>query len=153
MSALDKLAACAGTWSGTNSLSDPSMNVSDDSPSTIVVAPVLGGRFIRMDYTWSYKGDPQEGSLLIGCVSDAGEVTAQWIDSWHMGESVMSCHGMAGADGSLSVTGSYAAPPGPDWGWRIAVEPVDDSDLRLFMYNITPDVEEGLAVHADYRRD
>ncbi|HIF06476.1 MAG TPA: hypothetical protein EYQ64_05850 [Gemmatimonadetes bacterium] len=59
MSALDKLAACTGTWAGTSRLSDPSMNVSDDSPSTLVLTPVLAGRFIRVDYTWGYKGDPQ----------------------------------------------------------------------------------------------
>ncbi len=152
MSALDKLAACIGTWAGTSRLSDPSMNVSDDSPSTLVLTPVLAGRFIRVDYTWGYKGDPQEGSLLIGSVSDPGEVTAQRIDTWHMGESVMSCHGTAGGDGSIDAKGSYAAPPGPDWGWRIALDPGDGS-LRLRMYNITPDGDEAIAVDTDYARD
>ncbi len=83
-------------------------------------------------------------------MSDPGEVTAQWIDTWHMGESVMSCHGTAGDDGSIDVKGSYAVPPGPDW-W-IALDP-DDGSLRLRMYNITPDGEEAIAVDADYARD
>ena len=138
MSALEKLAECAGGWTGTNRLSDPSMNVSDDSPSTAALTPLLGGKFIRLDYTWAYEGAAQEGSLLIGYESAPAIVTAHWVDTWHMGEAVMSCKGTAEEDGSVVVLGSYAAPPGPDWGWRIVLQPVDGRTLRLVMYNHSP---------------
>ena len=138
MSALEKLAECAGGWTGTNRLSDPSMNVSDDSPSTAELTPLLDGKFIRLDYTWAYEGAAQEGSLLIGYESAPAIVTAHWVDTWHMGEAVMSCKGTAEDDGSVVVLGSYAAPPGPDWGWRIVLQPVDGTTLRLVMYNISP---------------
>jgi len=152
LSALEKLAECACGSTGTNRLSDPSMNVSDDSPSTAELTPLLDGKFIRLDYTWAYEGAAQEGSLLIGYESAPAIVTAHWVDTWHMGEAVMSCKGTAEDDGSVVVLGSYAAPPGPDWGWRIVLQPVDGTTLRLVMYNITPDGEEELAVEADYRR-
>ncbi|UCF18622.1 MAG: hypothetical protein JSU87_11815 [Gemmatimonadota bacterium] len=66
MSPLDKLAKCSGNWLGTNRLHDPTASAPDDSQSTAAVTPVLGGKFIRLDYTWAYRGDPQEGSLLFG---------------------------------------------------------------------------------------
>ena len=128
------------------------MKVWDDSPSTTDLTPLLGGRFIRLDYTWAYQGSAQEGSLLIGYESGPAVVTAQWIDNWHMGEAVMSCRGTAKTDGSVDVRGSYAAPPGPDWGWRIVLEPRDGTALHLVMYNITPEGDEELAVEADYTR-
>jgi hypothetical protein len=52
----------------------------------------------------------------------------------------------------LSVRGSYAAPPGPDWGWRIEITP-DGRTLRIVMFNIWPDgSREDLAAEASYTR-
>ena len=152
MSALEELVACAGRWTGTNRLSDPSMNISDDSPSTAALTPLLNGTFVRMDYTWAYKGAAQEGSLLIGYQSGPAVVTAHWVDTWHMGEAVMSCQGTSDADGSIDVRGAYAAPPGPDWGWRITLRPSEGSALQLLMYNVTPDGQETVAVETEYTR-
>ena len=128
------------------------MNVEDESPAGAEVTTLLGGRFVRMDYTWAYQGTPQEGSLLIGFMSGAAVVTAQWIDTWHMGESVMSCHGTADPDGSIIVRGTYAVPPGADWGWRIGLEPREASEIRLVMFNASPEGHEELAVKVDYTR-
>ncbi len=152
MSALDKLAECSGSWRGTNRLRDPGMNDLDDSPSTAELTPLLDGRFIRLDYTWAYQGAAQKGSLLIGFDSGPAVATAHWVDTWHMGEAVMSCHGIAETDGSIMVRGTYSAPPGPDWGWRIGLRPSDGTALHLVMYNISPDGDEELAVETDYTR-
>jgi hypothetical protein len=151
MSTLDALAACAGSWRGTNKLHDPHNNVAEESAGTAAVTPVLGGKFVRMDYTWEYQGKPQEGSLLIGCDAREDTLTAHWIDSWHMGNKVMACSGPGQAGPVFSVRGSYAAPPGPDWGWRIEITP-GDSELRLVMVNIWPEGKEELAVEAVYVR-
>ena len=151
MAVLDSLKACAGRWVGTSRLQDPHMNLADASPSTATVTPVLNGRFVRLDYTWAYRGDPQEGSYLIGHDSAAGEVTAHWADTWHMADKVMACRGRAEPGGALSLRGSYAAPPGPDWGWRTVIT-ASDGALRVVMYNVTPDGQEDLAVEAEYRR-
>jgi hypothetical protein len=48
----------------------------------------------------------------------------------------------------LAATGRYAAPPGPDWGWRIELVGEGPDVLVLRMLNITPDGEEALAVEA-----
>ena len=87
------------------------------------MTPVLGGRFVRLDYTWGYQGKPQEGSLLVGFDPQSGEVSGHWIDTWHMGRLVLSLRREAAASGTIAVRGSYAAPPGPDWGWRIEIAP------------------------------
>lgn len=142
--------AYAGSWRGNNRLQDPHTNAPDDSPATATITPILGSRFIRLDYTWAYQGSPQEGSLLIGYEAEAGVVTAHWIDTWHMGDKVMACRGNASKSGEISVLGSYGAPPGPDWGWRIIIRPGEGRRLHVVMFNITPDGDEMLAVETEY---
>lgn len=151
MNALEKLIGCAGNWRGANTLQDPTTGAPEESQATAVVTPLLGGRFVRFDYTWQYQGAPQEGSILFGCDTKAHTLTAHWIDSWHMGNKAMACEGPVQDSGKLSVRGSYAAPPGPDWGWRIDVTPGDD--LRMEMVNIWPDGREDAAVEASYTRE
>ena len=114
--------------------------------------PLLGGRFVRLDYTWSYQGTPQEGSLLVGFQSGPGRATIHWIDAWHMADGVLACEGAVEPDGTIAVRGSYAVPPGPDWGWRIAIRPGDGSALAIVMHNVTPGGEEAVAVEATFRR-
>lgn len=154
MDALERLAACAGTWRGTSTLQDPMSGKADESPSAATVTPVLGGRFVRLDYTWSYDGKPQEGSLLVGLDRKAGTASAHWIDSWHMGSKVMALGGPAGdGGGALVVRGTYAVPNHPDWGWRIDLLAEDGEALRVVMYNVWPEgKQEDLAVEAVYTR-
>lgn len=146
------LTACAGRWSGVNTLQDPNLMAPEDSPATAAVAVLLGGRFVRIDYTWAYRGKPQEGSLLIGGDAKTGTATAHWIDAWHNGDNVMACVGTAVEESRISLRGSYAAPPGPDWGWRIDLLPGDASNFRMVMFNIWPDGREDLAVESAFSR-
>jgi Protein of unknown function (DUF1579) len=147
---VESLAACAGSWRGANTLQDPNTGKPEESPSTVTVTPVLDGRFVRLDFTWAYQGKPQEGSLLVGFDPKSGEVSGHWIDSWHMGRAVLACKGTA-AEGTIAVRGSYAAPPGPDWGWRIEITPGSEA-LRITHTNIDADGTEDLAVEGIYSR-
>lgn len=153
MSALDGLIACTGSWRGTSTLQDPHAGIAEESPATANVTPVAQGRFVRLDYTWEYQGKPQDGSLLIGFDPKADKVSAHWIDSWHMGRQVMACEGKGPSGATISVLGSYAAPPGPDWGWRTEITAEDGNSLRVVMYNIWPEGREDLATEAVYTRD
>lgn len=152
MDGLDTLLACAGTWHGGSRLQDPATNAGKESDSTLAVVPMLGARFVRLDYGWAYDGAPQEGSLLLGYEPTSQTISAHWIDSWHMGRAVMTCVGTAGGNPTVSVRGSYPVAPGPDWGWRIELTPSADDRLRLVMINISPDGAEELAVEASYSR-
>jgi Protein of unknown function (DUF1579) len=152
MNTLDKLKAQAGSWQGTSQLTTSPSVAAEDSASRLILTEILNGTFIRMDYTWAYQGNPQEGSLLIGYQAKPNIITAHWIDTWHMREKVMICQGSTDAEGITSVRGSYAAPPGPDWGWRIVMKLDDNQTLHIIMYNISPDEQEYLAVEAKYAR-
>jgi Protein of unknown function (DUF1579) len=150
MSILETLTTWVGNWQGSNQLQDPHANSPEDSPSNLTVTSILKGKFIRMDYTWAYHGDPQEGSFLIGYEANLNIVTVHWMDTWHMSDKVMICQGKSETDNELSVQGSYAAPPGPDWGWRIGMKSENNQTLRIIMYNLSPEGQAYLAVEAEY---
>ncbi len=152
MTMLEKLAACEGSWEGTSRLQmDADAGTIVESPSTASVTRVANGKFVRIDYKWSFDDKPQEGSYLVGHLVKTGEVTAHFIDSFHMGAKVMACTGTGNSDGVISVLGSYPAPPGPDWGWRTIITPAGDS-LKIVMNNIWPEGREDMAVEASYTK-
>ena len=151
MAGLEALTALEGDWAATYQLrGDPSFD--QDSPTSATVVPMLGGRFVRIDYTWIESGNTEEGSIVIGCEPDPGGVTVAWMDSWHNADRLMICTGRRTDDGGIDVLGSYPSnPPGPDWGWRTVITPQGDR-WTLMMFNITPEGEEAPAVTAEYRR-
>lgn len=152
MSISKQLAALAGTWQGVNKLwLEPGTPVRE-SDSKLVIALAANGKFASFQYGWAFEGESQEGLLIVGSAGQPGQAQAVWADSWHMQDSLWVCAGSMELDGSFSVQGTYAAPPGPDWGWRITLTAQDATTLRLTMYNITPDGQEFLAVETIYRR-
>lgn len=70
-----------------------------------------------------------------------------------MGSKAMDCHGAVAEGNRIAVQGSYAFPPGPDWGWRIEITPEDGCSLRVLMFNISPDGHSQPAVEASYTRE
>lgn len=140
MAGLEPLISCAGAWKGTTILQDPKTNRPDESPGTLRVTPILNDRFVRLEYTWSYDGAPQEGSLLVGFDPNTQTISGHWIDTWHMGHQAMICLGTEPNGGTFTLRGSYAAPPGPDWGWRIEITAAAGVEaLRIVMHNIWPE--------------
>jgi hypothetical protein len=153
MTAFGLLKELTGTWQGMYQLQDPFSNLAIDSVSTATITPILGGRFVRLDYTWEYDNQPQEGSILWGYEGDTDTITAHWMDSWHMSDKVMVCRESKHDRSMISVLGRYSAPPGPDWGWRTTVEATDEPPtFQMTMYNIKPEGQEDLAVRVVYTR-
>ena len=152
MSKLELLLAFTGNWQGKNSLWLSPDEPVRESTTTLSLNPTINGKFIQVKYTWADEGKPQEGMLLIGYENERQLATAVWVDSWHMGEKYMFCQGVIHENGSVDVRGQYQAPTGPDWGWRIVIEPESENTLNLIMYNTTPKGEEALAVEAKYSR-
>ena len=150
MSVPANLAALAGEWAGPNRLWLAPDTPVRESETRATVALAAEGKFLTIRYTWADDGAAQSGLLLVGVEAD-GAATAAWVDSWHMQDKMMVCRGTS-RDGAVSVTGSYEAPPGPDWGWRIEILPKADGTFQIVMYNITPDGSAFLAVEATYRR-
>jgi hypothetical protein len=70
-----------------------------------------------------------------------------------MGRGVFACSGPADGD-VVALRGTYAAPSGPDWGWRIDLIPTA-ATLRVVMHNVFPAEmggQEAIAVEAEYSR-
>jgi hypothetical protein len=141
-----------GTWKGVNRLwlfpTDPVR----ESETTMVVSQAAQGRFITFQYSWAYEGAPQDGLLVVSVDPHLDFKQAFWIDSWHMQDKFMQCQGSVGDQGEISLKGSYPAPPGPDWGWKIDISLKQDGRLFLVMHNITPEGDSLLAVEAAYIR-
>ncbi len=51
---LERLAACAGRWEGSNRLHDPHTGQPEDTTFGAALSVLLGGRFLRLDYSWVY---------------------------------------------------------------------------------------------------
>ena len=144
--------ALIGDWRGTKQLYlEPPPTPAISSPSKLSVTPVAGGSFLEFKYDWTYEGEAQAGVLLFSH-DEENAASVAWIDSFHMSAKILSCVGTA-ADGSANLRGSYEAPPGPDWGWRITIRSVSADELQIVMHNISPEGQEDLAVQADYTRD
>jgi hypothetical protein len=52
----------------------------------------------------------------------------------------------------MSLCGSYAAPPAPDWGWQIEISWPGPALLRKLMFNLAPQGQSEPAVEATYTR-
>ena len=142
-----------GEWTGNSLLRLSGLNPPDHfSSSDLSVTQTARGKFLTFSYTWSHENTRQEGLLLVGYDKNQKVATAAWVDSWHMSSKVMFCQGTVDAQGVVDLRGSYEAPPGPDWGWRIVITNPSDNELQVIMYNCSPEGAEELAVQADYQR-
>lgn len=152
MSVIESLAKFAGSWRGTNKLylswHPESLK---QSGSELTVSLKANGQFVAFDYTWEYEGEQQEGIILLGGDRRSDAVQAVWTDSWHSSHTFMVSDGKAAEDGSVSVKGYYKVQGHPDWGWRTDIQPKGEQ-LRIVMYNVSPEGEEELAVETDFTR-
>lgn len=145
------LLTLAGNWSGENSLWLHPGDAARRSSASAQIFAEAERQSLSIRYQWADGDAPQSGILLL--VSDAASdaLLGSWTDSWHFGHQLMACQGAYG-DLVASVSGSYAAPPGPDWGWRITLEPSGANACIFRMYNRKPEGEEALAVEMRFAR-
>jgi hypothetical protein len=142
-----------GEWAGNNLLRLSWQAPSDfNSTGRMFIQSVGNGKFLTFRYSWSHEGTAHEGAILLAHAASTGIATAGWVDSWHQSGGVLCCEGSLQEDGTIQVKGYYAAPPGPDWGWRITIAQRSDNELQMVMHNCAPDGKEDLAVQADYTR-
>lgn len=152
MSLPEWVAGHVGAWEGTNKLwfrpGDPHF----ESATTADLSLAADGRFAVLRNDWSHERVRQEGVMLLGEDPDTGRCDVAWADSFHNSHRLMPCTGPLSQDGVLRATGSYPAPTGPDWHWRLELSAPAGDRLLLRMYNIMPDGAEALAVEASYGR-
>ncbi|MFO7654828.1 MAG: DUF1579 family protein [Candidatus Krumholzibacteriia bacterium] len=151
MSVPDPLGDLIGDWAGVSRLWMSPDHEAQESATEADVDIAADGRFFVLRYAWTQDDREQDGMLLLGFQKD-GTGEAVWVDSWHMDDRMMHCKGEIRPDGTAAVTGSYAAPPGPDWGWRLEIQPDGSEGFTLMMFNIDPEGQESRAVEAIYAR-
>lgn len=154
MSIPDGLVGLEGSWYGKNTLHlgdwEPD-NPILESNATAEVRRRSGDQFLEISYTWSYKGEPKEGVILLGINKKTGTVNGVWTDSWHLAHQLMLCEGRTTDSGSVDVKGSYKVDGHPDWGWRTEIIPGNGS-MRCLMFNVSPEDKEELAVDMELSR-
>ena len=151
MTGFEKLLACAGTWDGRNHVQTAVGEPINDSPSQLIVTPLLRDTFVRIDQTWSWKDEPQSGSMLISYDPKTEVANMHWIDTWHNGRRVMPLVGKFDEKGVLIVNGHFSVADGLDWGWRIDLR-MNDDRLKIEMFCIKPSGKHDGGVWAEFSR-
>ncbi|HPQ39417.1 MAG TPA: DUF1579 family protein [bacterium] len=140
------LSRSLGKWKGTKKLWLAPGKKCRESDISVEVSDTALGRCAVIKYEWSFAGEPQEGVLVLNTDYGKGSIQASWVDSFHVANGIMILKGGFTEQDTIDLLGSYAAPPGPDWGWRIILSLPKPNTIRILSYNVTPGGDEQLAI-------
>jgi hypothetical protein len=154
MSVPEILTNLVGVWRGVNRLHTiwiPENPVRETKTSANIELTARG-RFLKVEYDWTFEDARQEGLILVGDEKDTDLIKAFWIDSWHLSDKFMVSEGAQNKSGAISLKGFYTVPDHPDWGWRTVFENLNENSFKITMYNVEPEGEESLAVEMEFER-
>ena len=114
---------------------------------------VLGGRYLKIDFTGDMMGMPFSGTGLNGY----DNVKKKWISTWadSMSTGIMVSEGVADASGKvITYNGEYACPieNGKMKKFRQVFKMIDDDHHEFEMYMPGPDGKEMRGLYIKYTR-
>ncbi|MEQ1798334.1 MAG: DUF1579 domain-containing protein [Lacibacter sp.] len=143
-----------GNWEGiTKTWFEPD-TIADESAISGTMRPILDGRFILHEYKGSFGGKALEGIAIFGYNLELEKFQCAWIDSFHNGSAIMFSEGVR-KDPAFSMLGSYfyVTPEFEQkWGWRTEIDLVNDDEVKITAYNISPEGSESKATETVYTR-
>jgi hypothetical protein len=150
MSVTQNFHKLVGMWDGSNRLTMAPEDPVRESESMACVGLEANGKFLKINYEWSFDGKPHEGLMIYGFGKES-KMTSVWIDSFHQSGDFMNCVGTIEGD-KISVKAYYTQPEYADWAWRTTVEFINENEFEFTMYNVFPDGNEAVAVESKFAR-
>ena len=138
MALTDALKNLAGGWKGTTTVWPGPEAEAIHSDVWLDARLAARGKFLIFAYDWAVQNQPQQGELGFSIAGDGESVQGWWIDSWHNDNAVMNLTGETKAENEVFLSGTFAAPDGPDWGWDIQIT-AETTNLDIVMWVIPPD--------------
>lgn len=149
-----QLSNMVGEWKGTTKTWFDPAKLEDESPINGNMRLIMDGRFILHEYQSSFGDKPITGMAIYGYNLDLHKFQSAWIDSFHNGSAIMFSQGTKG-DSQINILGSYAyVTPEMEqhWGWRTHIEMVQDNEMVITAFNISPEGEETKATETTYKK-
>jgi hypothetical protein len=142
-----------GRWKGTNRVWFSEDVLVDESMMEGTMRAVLNGRFIIHEYAGSFQGKSIEGVCMMGYDLAQEKFQFSWVDSFHMSTGIMFSEGNSSSN-SIMVLGSYPSmgEVKEEWKWRTTIDVVNEDEMVITMYNISPQGDEVKAVETKYKR-
>lgn len=113
------------------------------------IKPLLGGRYVMEDVSFSMMGMPMQGMQLIGYDNMSQEYVALWADT--MSTWWVTARGKKGADGTIEMKGTMVDVMGPR-PYRMVMHPKGDDESETEMYDTIPPKGETLVMTITSKR-
>ncbi len=148
-----KLNSIVGEWQGVTKTWFGPDELADEAEINGTMRPLFDGRFVLHEYTITFQGKQLQGLAILSYHLQSKKFQSAWIDTFHMGTGIMFSEGKANSQ-FFSVLGHYeASEEQPElWGWRTEIDVINNNEIVLTAYNISPQGEELIATKTEYRR-